>query len=96
MLILVLGAREFSDLLRPVHGGHQHLVAIDNDAKVLETDRISLRGLKTLAPDSALTAVVHHADGSEESFSVDHTLNEEQIGWFKAGSALNLLRQQAG
>ena len=64
--------------------------------KVLETDRISLRGLKTLAPDSALTAVVHHADGSEESFSVDHTLNEEQIGWFKAGSALNLLRQQAG
>ena len=62
--------------------------------KILETDRISLRGLKTLAPDSPLEAVVHHEDGSEESFAVNHTLNEEQIAWFKAGSALNLLRQQ--
>ena len=33
-------------------------------------------------------------DGSEDSFEVDHTLNEEQIAWFKAGSALNLLREQ--
>ncbi len=63
--------------------------------KVLETDRISLRGLTTLAPDTPLTAILHHEDGSEEGFQVEHTLNEEQIAWFKAGSALNLLRDRA-
>jgi aconitate hydratase len=63
--------------------------------KVSETDRISLRGLNSLAPDRPLAAVLHHEDGSEESVSVEHTLNEEQIAWFKAGSALNLLREQS-
>jgi len=62
--------------------------------KVRETDRISIRGLADLAPDVPLSAVLHHEDGSEESFAVDQTLNEEQIAWFKAGSALNLLRSQ--
>ena len=63
--------------------------------KVLETDRISLRGLADLGPDTSLVAVLRHDDGSEESFAVSHTLNEEQIEWFKAGSALNLLRAQS-
>jgi aconitate hydratase len=63
--------------------------------KVLETDRVSLHGLTGLRPEVPLTAVLTHADGSEESFAVEHTLNEEQSAWFRAGSALNLLREQA-
>ena len=62
--------------------------------KVLETDRISITGLGALEPDRNLTVTLHHADGGTDSFEVAHTLNEEQIEWFKAGSALNLLRDQ--
>ena len=39
-----------------------------------------------------MDVVVHHEDGSEDTFKVAQTLNAEQIEWFKAGSALNLLR----
>jgi len=60
--------------------------------RVRETDRVSVRGLAGLAPGAPLRAVLHHDDGSEEDFEVRHTLNEDQIAWFKAGSALNLLR----
>jgi aconitate hydratase len=62
--------------------------------KVQETDRVSVRGIAALAPGANLTVVLHHEDGSEDSFEVKQTLNEEQIAWFKAGSALNLLREQ--
>ncbi len=61
---------------------------------VQEQDRISIQGLGSLQPDEPLRVTLHHADGSEHAFSVNHTLNEEQIDWFKAGSALNLLREQ--
>lgn len=61
--------------------------------EILETDRISLVGLARLAPDGRVQAILHHADGSEDRIELAHTLNEEQIGWFKAGSALNLLRE---
>ncbi|MEZ4334660.1 MAG: aconitate hydratase [Myxococcota bacterium] len=63
--------------------------------KIRETDRLSLVGLDELAPDKRVQAILHHEDGSEERFELAHTLNEEQIAWFKAGSALNLLRDQA-
>lgn len=59
--------------------------------KVKETDRISIVGLKQLAPKQTVTAVLHHADGSEDKISLNHSMTEDQIGWFKAGSALNLL-----
>jgi aconitate hydratase len=62
--------------------------------KVQERDRVSVLGLSTLAPDKDLGVTLHHADGSQDGFEVAHTLNDEQIEWFKAGSALNLLRQQ--
>ena len=48
-----------------------------------------------LAPGRPLRVVLHHEDGSEETFAVSHTLNDEQIGWFRAGSALNLMRAGA-
>ncbi|HIW10181.1 MAG TPA: aconitate hydratase [Candidatus Rikenella faecigallinarum] len=59
--------------------------------RVREDDQISIRGLKSFAPGSPLTVVLHHADGSEESFEANHTYNALQIEWFKAGSALNLI-----
>ncbi len=64
--------------------------------KVQEGDRISLRGLSGLAPGRNLRVVLLHEDGREDAFEVEHTLNAEQIAWFRAGSALNLLREQAG
>jgi aconitate hydratase len=63
--------------------------------KIRETDRISITGLAKLTPDVHVDVVIHHEDGSEDRIQVAHTLNREQIEWFKAGSALNLLRQQA-
>ena len=60
--------------------------------KVQETDRISIVGLADLAPDRNVEVIAHHEDGSEDRFETAHTLNEDQIGWFRAGSALNLLR----
>ena len=61
----------------------------DDYDKVQENDRISLTGLKDFAPGTQLTITLGHEDGSEESFKVNHTYNEAQIAWFKAGSALN-------
>jgi len=63
--------------------------------KVKEDDRISLTGLASLAPGRSVTAILHHDDGSTESLTLNQTLNAEQIDWFKAGSALNLLREKA-
>jgi aconitate hydratase len=60
--------------------------------KIRVDDRLSLTGLAEIAPGEQITAVLHHADGSEESFPLEHSLNEEQVEWFKAGSALNVLR----
>ena len=61
---------------------------------VRETDRVSVMGLDDLAPGRPLTVVFHHEDGSEDSAQVVHSLNAEQIEWFKAGSALNVLKTQ--
>jgi aconitate hydratase len=60
--------------------------------KVREADRVSVLGLAELAPGRPLRVVLHHEDGSEDEFPAHHTLNEDQIAWFRAGSALNLLR----
>ncbi|MBN1952149.1 MAG: aconitate hydratase [Bacteroidales bacterium] len=63
---------------------------------IREDDTIDLLGLKELAPNKNLTLVLYHADGTEDSFEVSHTYNENQIEWFRAGSALNLIRKQQG
>lgn len=60
--------------------------------KVLEDDTLDILGLESFAPGKPLTVVLHHADGSRESFPVFHTYNEAQIAWFRAGGALNLIR----
>ena len=60
--------------------------------RILEDDIIDITGLKDFAPEKPLTIVLHHTDGNTESFSVNHTYNEQQIEWFKAGGALNIIR----
>jgi aconitate hydratase len=62
--------------------------------KVREDDRLSVLGLASLAPGRPLRVVLHHADGSTEEIRANHSLSAEQIEWFRAGSALNLLRLQ--
>ncbi len=72
-------------------------ITFDNVAdydKVLEDDVIDITGLTEFAPGKQLTVVLHHADGTEESFPVNHTYNAQQIEWFKAGGALNIIRRQ--
>ena len=60
--------------------------------KIRENDHISIMGLRSFAPDTNLTAVIYHADGTHESFEVVHTYNKMQIDWFKAGAALNVTK----
>jgi aconitate hydratase len=57
-------------------------------------DRISIIGLDHLAPGKPLTCILKHGDGTTEEFLCTHSLNEEQIQWFQAGGALNLIRQR--
>ena len=63
--------------------------------KVRIDDRVSLTGLRELDPGSTMTMVLYHSDGSKETIPLQHTLNEAQIEWFKAGSALNVIAAQA-
>jgi aconitate hydratase len=59
--------------------------------KVRADDTVDITGLTALAPGSQLRLVLHHADGTTDDAVLNHTLSDEHIGWFKAGSALNLL-----
>ena len=63
---------------------------------VREGDLVDVLGLKELAPGKPLEIVLHHSDGSTDRFPARHTLNNNQILWFKAGSALNLIKQENG
>jgi len=62
--------------------------------KILEDDQIQIKGLTHFSAGKTLTIVLNHADGSAEEFEVNHTYNEQQIEWFKAGGALNIIRKQ--
>ena len=64
----------------------------DDYEKVQKDDRISIIGLKDLAPGKDVDLALHHADGSSEKIKAKHSMTTEQIEWFKAGSALNLLK----
>lgn len=70
------------------------LTFVNNDDynKVQERDKISILGLKDFAPDRNLTVQLLHADGTIDTFEVSHTYNEQQVEWFKAGSALNAMK----
>ncbi|MCD6091185.1 MAG: aconitate hydratase [Bacteroidales bacterium] len=61
---------------------------------VREDDLFDVVGLKDFAPGKQLTIVINHADGSKDEILANHTYNQNQIDWFKAGSALNLIKLQ--
>jgi aconitate hydratase len=62
--------------------------------KILEDDTIDIEGLLAFAPNKQLQIVLNHADGSSETIQVNHTYNQQQIEWFKAGAALNIIRKE--
>ncbi|KYM85637.1 putative aconitate hydratase, mitochondrial [Atta colombica] len=61
--------------------------------KIQPNDKISLFGLNDLAPGKPVQAQIKHKDGKVDAISLNHTMNEQQIGWFKAGSALNRMKE---
>ncbi|RFC55122.1 aconitate hydratase [Brumimicrobium aurantiacum] len=63
--------------------------------KIKEDDTFNFLDLNEFAPNKQITLELVHADGSKEEIKLNHTYNEQQIEWFKAGSALNLIRRKA-
>jgi aconitate hydratase len=64
--------------------------------QIEEDDRMSVVGLADLAPDTPVRCIIHKPDGSTVDFETTHTMNDEQIEWFTAGGALNIIRQRSG
>ena len=72
-------------------------LTFDNKAdydKIMEDDTIDIIGLTSFAPDTKLTLVLNHSDGTKDHILVNHTYNDQQIEWFKAGGALNIIRRE--
>ena len=63
--------------------------------KIQEDDNIDILGLTDFTPGKPLTMVLHHNNGSKDEITVNHSYNAQQIEWFKAGAALNIIRQAA-
>tara|TARA_B100000508_G_C11465884_1_gene282546 strand:+ start:29946 stop:32219 length:2274 start_codon:yes stop_codon:yes gene_type:complete len=73
-------------------------LTFDNESdydKIKEDDTFNFLDLDQFAPDKQITLEIVHADGSKEEIKLNHTYNQTQIDWFKAGSALNLIRKEA-
>ncbi len=62
--------------------------------KILEDDTIDIIRLPTFAPNKQLKIVLKHKDGTKDEIMVNHTYNKQQIEWFKAGAALNIIRKE--
>ena len=63
----------------------------DDYDKVLEADTLSVTGLADLKPGQPVKAIIHHFEGGDEEIELKHTMSEEQLEWFRAGAALNIL-----
>jgi aconitate hydratase len=61
--------------------------------KIREDDKIDIKGLKEFAPGKQISIVLNHSNGKKETITANHSYNDTQITWFKAGSALNLIRE---
>ena len=66
----------------------------DDYEKIKEDDKISISGLTDFAPDKSFECVLKHSDGNTEKIMLKHSYNSPQIEWFKAGSALNVLKNK--
>ena len=60
--------------------------------KIQENDSINISGLTTFSPGTSLTLLFKHSDGTQDEIKANHTYNAQQIAWFKAGGALNIIR----
>ena len=65
----------------------------DDYDKINEDDKIDI-DVKGITPGKKVTMTIKHSDGSKDSILLNHTMNKQQIEWFKAGSALNLLSKK--
>ena len=68
----------------------------DDYNKILEDDKINILDLKEFQPGKKLNCEIIHVDGSKDKILLSHTYNHNQIDWFKAGSALNLIAKSNG
>jgi aconitate hydratase len=68
----------------------------DDYERILVDDSIDIVGLADLAPDQPVTVRIHHAGGRSTDITCRHTMSDEHLGWFRAGSALNVLRGDRG
>jgi len=66
----------------------------DDYEKIQEDDRISLVGLNEIAPQKPVKCILSHSNGTDEEILLSHSYNQSQLEWFKAGSALNVLRNK--
>ena len=62
--------------------------------KIKEDDQFDIVGLTSFNAHTPLSLVIHHADGSQDTIQVNHSYNDQQIEWFKAGGALNVIRAE--
>jgi aconitate hydratase len=69
-------------------------VSKDDYDKVRENDRIDIKGLIDFTVGNRLKVILNHSDGTTESFPVSHSYNVSQTEWFRAGSALNIIRNK--
>ena len=67
---------------------------VNDYEKINEDDKISILGLSNFSPDKSLECELKHSDGNSEKINLKHSYNSSQIEWFKAGSALNVLRNK--
>ena len=67
---------------------------VDDYEKIYEDDKISITGLENFAENSVITCELKHTDGKSEKINLKHSYNSSQIEWFKAGSALNVLKNR--
>ena len=66
----------------------------DDYDKIREDDTIDITGLMSFGVNKPLVIHLNHKDETNDSFLVNHTYNEQQIEWFKAGGALNIIRKE--
>ena len=77
------------------HKDKRKILWISNDyEKINEDDKISITGLENFAQDTSFTCELKHSDGKSEKIQLKHSYNSSQIEWFKAGSALNVLKNR--
>ena len=67
----------------------------DDYEKIQEDDTIDLADITEMAPGSKIQMILNHADGSMDVIPLNHSYNQQQIEWFKAGGALNVIREEA-